>query len=379
MRYVTRNPAPHVVFAGGGTGGHLYPGLAVAAELRREVSRAQVTVAGSGLEFERLAVAEAGFDYLPLACRPFKRSAAGAVRLLRENLVGYQAAVRYLRANPADVVVGLGGYVSVPMARAAISRRVPLVLLEQNASPGRATSWLAPSATLVCGAFEEMRPRLRARGPVRITGNPIRSGFVEPDQDVSGVVRRKRLVVLGGSQGSQSLNESVPRAMYRLRSRLAGWEIIHQAGPRQAEATRELYRKLGLAARVTSFVKNMPRLLSGAHLAVSRAGGTTLAELAAAGVPAVLVPYPHAADDHQRKNAAVLVDAGACRVVDERDSSDRLDNRLADSLSLVMFDPRRRASMSVAINGRARPDAAWHVANMVRALCHDRPRFADVA
>jgi UDP-N-acetylglucosamine--N-acetylmuramyl-(pentapeptide) pyrophosphoryl-undecaprenol N-acetylglucosamine transferase len=238
-----------------------------------------------------------------------------SLRFVADNARGWRQAARYLREHRVDAVVGLGGYASYPMARAAHSLDVPLILLEQNALPGRATRQLASRARLVCLALEEARRHLLAAGPVRVTGNPVRQVGPWPARASSD---KRRLLVLGGSQGSESLNTAVPRALARLQPELARWSILHQAGEAGVTAVTHLYAEFGLAAHVTPFVENLPYVMAHCHLAISRAGGTTLAELAAAGLPAMLVPYPSASDDHQRCNAEVYASRGGCRIVDGR-------------------------------------------------------------
>jgi UDP-N-acetylglucosamine--N-acetylmuramyl-(pentapeptide) pyrophosphoryl-undecaprenol N-acetylglucosamine transferase len=176
------------------------------------------------------------------------------------------------------------------------------------------------------------------------------------------------LLVLGGSGGAHALNESVPRALYKLRDRLDEWQIVHQCGPRDVAFTKELYRKLMIEAIVVPFVENLPAVLRRTDLAVGRAGGTTLAELAATGVPAVLVPYPHATDDHQRRNADVFVAAGAARMIEERMLEGRLDDAIHDALDDLLDDQALRQSLSTSMFHLARPEAAWQVATMVREL-----------
>src|SRR5436190_16578150 len=166
----------HVVFAGGGTGGHLFPGLAVAEQLHAMLPAARITLATGNKPFEQAQVAAAGFAHLRLPSHPLT-GPASTWRFVKENLSGYRRARRFIRLTDVSLVVGLGGYASVPMAWAATSARVPLVLLEQNAVPGRVTRWFAPRAALICTAFDEARPYLKAGGPVRVTGNPIRTGF----------------------------------------------------------------------------------------------------------------------------------------------------------------------------------------------------------
>ena len=362
----------HFVFAGGGTAGHLFPGLAVAAELATRRPAPRITFVGSGKPFEKSLVAKAGFTHLPLPCAPFSKGVRGMWKFLGENLSGYRAARKFLREEQVNLVVGLGGYASVPMCRAALAADVPLVLLEQNALPGKATRWLASRADLICTAFDEARSHLESAGPIRTTGNPIREGFrkrFRPRKERSqSAAWQRRLVVLGGSGGAQSLNEFVPKALYKLRDRLDGWQIVHQTGLRNAETTQELYRKLAIEAVVAPFIQNLPQVLRRTDLAVCRAGGTTLAELAATAVPAILIPYPHAADNHQRKNAEVFTQVDAARLVDEREIDSRLDDAIVAALDDLLIDTAQRKTMAMAMRLLARPEAAWRVAAMVFEL-----------
>lgn len=368
----------HVVFAGGGTGGHLFPGLAVAEQLRRMAPETRITFAGTGSGFERLHVDTAGFEYRAIPSRPGPHSAWEAVRFVADHFVGFHAAHALIRREGVSAVVGLGGYASLAVGRAAAARGVPLVLLEQNAVPGRTTRWLTPSASLICASFPQIRDQLNATCPLRITGNPIRDGIALL-RDANGSVAptrfagRRRLLVLGGSQGAHALNTAVPRALYKVRHLLGGLRIVHQTGEADAGATRSLYSKLALEAQVIPFISDMPRALAGTHLAVSRSGGTALAELAAAGVPAVLVPYPHAIDDHQRKNAEAVAAAGSSLVVEHPQSGRRLDYRLADILAELLVDQPRLVKMSHDARRMSRPDAAWQVASMIQDLVPARP------
>lgn len=372
----------HIVLAGGGTGGHLFPGLALAEELVEVLPGVRITFAGSGAALERAQVAKAGFDYLGVPCRPFGSSPLRAARFVAAHVAGFRAAWRFLRREQVSLVVGLGGYASVPAARAAARLRLPLVLLEQNAVPGRANAWLAPKATLICTAFEESRASFRAACPVKVTGTPIREGLVDLFDAPREVPVRPRatwhVLVLGGSSGARSLNESVPRALYHVARQLKAAakpqrpSIVHQTGAADAGATQSLYRKLALDALAVPFIENMPNALAAADVVISRAGGTTLAELAAAGAPAVLVPYPHATDNHQRRNADLFKVAGAALVVDPREKSSRLDYHLADAVRKIITSDQRHAAMSAAMHRLARPDAAWDVATMIHGILAPR-------
>ncbi len=370
----------HIVFAGGGTAGHLFPGLAVAEELLRIAPRLRITFVGTGKPFEASCVRQAGFAYVSLPCRPFPRKAREAFRFLADNFSGYYAARRFLRDENVSLVVGLGSYASVPTARAAVARRTPVVLLEQNVVPGRATRWLAPAAALICSAFENIRPHLRAGCRVRVTGNPLRREFVEafgrPGYLRDAPADKRRLLVLGGSGGSQTLNEQVPLALYKSRAAIGDWKIVHQTGERDVARVSHLYCKLGMDSLVIPFIDRLPGLLQTSDLAISRAGGTTLAELAASRVPAILLPYPRATDDHQRKNADVFTAAGGSRTLDVRELDGRLDNHLATAIVELTTAHAARLKMAQAIARLARPQATRRVAASIAAMVAAEPLAA---
>lgn len=361
-----RGSPPHVVFAGGGTAGHLFPGLAVAEQLAEDLPGLRVTFAGTGRGLERQRVTDAGFAYLALDSRPLPRGLQGALPFLYHQAAGYLHARRFLLDHSVRAVVGLGGYASVPMAYAATRCGVPLILLEQNAIPGRATRWLARRAMLVCTAFHQSHGRLPPGTARRMTGNPLRRGFVTRREDPQCSPSGRRLVVLGGSGGAQSLNEAVPQALWRIGKALAGWTILHQAGAGQEDATRARYRQLGLRAQVVPFLDDMPAVLARTDMAICRAGGTTLAELAASGVPAILIPYPHAAEAHQHANAQLFAAAGAALVLDQRQSP--WDVELSRLAGALLSNPSQRSRMGLAMRRLALPDAAWDVATLVRQV-----------
>lgn len=371
------NRTAHVVFAGGGTGGHLFPGLAVAEHLSQRLPALRITFAGSGKPLERRHVAEAGFDYLQLPCRPTPRNLRDVFAFLCSHLSGRRAALRFARRENVTLVVGLGGYASVPMARAAVREAIPMVLLEQNAVPGRATRWLAGAAHCVCLAMDEARTRLPHDTPGLVTGNPLRAGFA---QQRSSSGRRdwqsRTLVVLGGSAGARALNQAVPAAIAKVRRSLSGWKIVHQSGEADLQDTAGRYEESGVDAEVVPFVSDMPRLLRRAELAVCRCGATTLAELAAMRVPAIAVPYPHAADDHQRTNADVFTAAGGCLTLDERDLTGPLENHLADVLRCLLEEPDVRRSMAQAMGRLAQPNATQQVSAVLERLLPVQPQAA---
>jgi UDP-N-acetylglucosamine--N-acetylmuramyl-(pentapeptide) pyrophosphoryl-undecaprenol N-acetylglucosamine transferase len=389
-----QNQTTHIVFSGGGTGGHLFPGLAVAERLAKKLPGVRITFCGSGKSFEQKHVARTGFEYFALPARPLPRGAREVMTFVVENVASYLAAGRFLREENVAAVIGTGGYASVPMARAAARHRVPLVLLEQNVIPGKATRWLAGRAALVCTSFEQTAEYLRSRCPVRWTGNPVRSvervddsrwpvagdlGFLDSPSAFPHSHAMPRLLVLGGSGGARSLNENVPQALYKVRGQLSGWEIVHQSGEADFEATQTRYAKLNVPATVVPFVADIPDMLSETSLAVCRAGGTTLAELAVAGVPAIVLPYPHAADNHQAANAKYYAERGGCVTIDERDVTDRLDDEVADRLFFLLANEKTRERMSQEMLAMARPGAADDVAELVWSIVSSRAMSADLA
>jgi UDP-N-acetylglucosamine--N-acetylmuramyl-(pentapeptide) pyrophosphoryl-undecaprenol N-acetylglucosamine transferase len=288
------------------------------------------------------------------------------------------------------------------MAWAAERRKLPLVLLEQNIVPGRATRWLASSADVVCLPWPEARKNLPRSINVQITGNPVRSEFVNcgrtsagsqtrpigsqtrPSLENQGIAKiqslatsatagiadrkTRRLVIFGGSQGARQLNEEVPKALYKLHGMLAGWEIIHQSGEAACAATKRRYDNLQVPACVVPFVHHPATVLRKADLVICRAGGTTLAELTAVGVPAILIPYRHSAGDHQRHNAEFFARSGAAVVIDTCQRHRRTDNLLVQALQTPLSNDERRESMRRAMRRLARADAAMHVSDAILSL-----------
>ncbi len=362
-RILTR---PHVVFSGGATGGHLFPGLAVAQRLGQQWPQLKITFAGSGRSWEHEQVSAAGWDYQAIPCRAMPQNPWQGVRFLADNMAGYLAARWLLREHQVSAVVGLGGFASAPMARAAVMAGVPTVLLEQNAVPGKVTRWLAPKANAVCAAMSEVQTQLKSTASVQVTGNPVRADFQALWQKNNELrSSRKRLLVLGGSGGARPLNDAVPRALYKLGEHMHDWQVVHQTGPGEVGRVERLYQKLGVPAVVVSFIHNLPGVLRDTSLVLCRGGGTTLAELSVAGVPAVVVPYPQAADDHQHRNAEVYASADACRLVPQELPEMRLDDRLRDELETLLGSEPCRFRMAQAMRGMARPDAADEVAGVI--------------
>ena len=358
---------PHIVFAGSCTRGRLHPGLAVAAHLAERVPDAVLTFVGGTRSADRHVIRAAGFRHAKLPSQPAPQSALHAVRFVTDNVAGYWAARWFFKEKKVSAVVGLGGAASAPAVRAAISRGIPVVLLEQNLVPGRVTRWLARSARAVCAGFEETRNYFPSAVRLSVTGNPTRASFEQLYCRINKHEQRgpgKRLVILGGSGRCGSINQHMPRALGRLRDQLSGWQIVHQSGDGQLQETERRYHEAGVDALVVAFVDEMAPLLLASDLVVCRAGATTLAELALAGVPAILVPAPTAMD-YQWPNAEVYASAGAATVIDETDIPGPLEAALVDHLKPLLADGANRTKMSANMRRLGRPDAAANVCNVV--------------
>ncbi len=341
-----------IVIAGGGTGGHLYPGIAVAREMRRRLPELVVTFAGTDRGIERTVVPREGFELDLLRSAGLKGMSIGSfargVSLL--PLSGLDAWGIVSRRKP-NLVIGVGGYSSGPVVLVAALRRIPTLLLEQNAVPGFTNRTLAPFVTAAAVTFETTRSYFGRRGFV--TGNPVRPEFFDPAPAPIG--GPPRILIVGGSQGAHAINMAMVEAAPRLAGHPGGLAITHQTGERDLERVRDGYRRAGLEARTEPFLFAMDREMKSADLVICRAGATTLAELTAAGRPSILVPLPTAADDHQRKNAAVLAQAGAAEMLEQ---SQMTGEHLAGRITALASEHARRALMSKAALGLAKPGAA---------------------
>jgi UDP-N-acetylglucosamine--N-acetylmuramyl-(pentapeptide) pyrophosphoryl-undecaprenol N-acetylglucosamine transferase len=250
--------------------------------------------------------------------------------------------------------------------RAAISRGIPVVLIEQNVVPGRVTRWLARSARSVCAGFQETRAYFPSAVPLTVTGNAARTTFERVYRRPDKLQRsaQKRLIIVGGSGRNTSINEHMPRALSRLREQLVGWQIVHQSGDGHLKETERRYHEYCLNALVFAYIDEMAPLMFGSDLVVCRAGATTLAELSLAGVPAILVPSP-ASMDYQWPNAEVYSAAGAATIIDETDLPGSLEAEFVQHLKPLLGSESRRAKMAVQMRRLARPDAGTNICNVI--------------
>lgn len=351
------------MFAGGGTGGHLFPGLALADALRARCPEAGIGFIGTRDGLERSLVPRAGYPLDLIAAGRGSPLSRHRPMNLPRFLVAFVQSVRLLRNERPEALIVLGGYAAAAPGLAARVCGVPLVILEQNTVPGRVNRMLARWARQIHLQFLSARERF-GRSPATWydSGSPMRAPLAALAK--LPPCRGDALLVMGGSQGAHPLNALVLEAMPMIRDAL-GCRVIHLAGAGQKERVAAAYSTMGVTATVHDFCESMETCYRDARLAVSRAGAGSVADLAAAGIPGVLLPLPTAMDDHQRKNAEVLVRKGAACMLDERSDPPSL---LAQTVIRLWETEQDRAAMAEAIRQTARPDAADDIADAILAL-----------
>jgi UDP-N-acetylglucosamine--N-acetylmuramyl-(pentapeptide) pyrophosphoryl-undecaprenol N-acetylglucosamine transferase len=346
-----------VVIAGGGTGGHLFPGIAVAREIRARVPTAEISFAGTARGIEARVVPMEGFGLDLIRSSGLKgKSMIARARGTALLPLGLADAWQIISARRPQLVIGVGGYSSGPVVLVAAVRGIPTMLLEQNAVPGLTNRLLAPVARAVAVAFESTTVFFGSKA--FFSGNPVRPEFLVPvdhAKQSDGDSTSTRLLVFGGSQGAHAINVAMMEAATELTVRTPGLQLTHQTGERDLELVRSAYRKAGLHAEVAPFFHDLAKRLVESDLIVCRAGATTLAEITAAGQAAILVPLPSATDDHQRKNAEALAAEGAAEVLIQADMTGHM---LADRIVALANNPDARTKMGAAAQRMSRPDAA---------------------
>jgi UDP-N-acetylglucosamine--N-acetylmuramyl-(pentapeptide) pyrophosphoryl-undecaprenol N-acetylglucosamine transferase len=328
-----------------------------------------VTFAGTALGIEARVVPREGFELDLLRSAGLKGKSLGqTLRGLALLPASGLDALAILRRRRPDVVLGVGGYSSGPVVLAAATRRVKTMVLEQNAVPGLANRLLARVVDAAAVTYEET---VTFFGPKAVvTGNPVRAGFVDAGASrlraEAPAVRAARVLVFGGSQGAHAINLAMIEAARTLAALPV--DVTHQTGPADLAAVRQAYETAGLRARVEAFFDEMDREMSHADLVVCRSGATTLAEVTAAGRPALLVPLPTATDDHQRRNAEALVRAGAAEMLEQRELTGA---SLAAAIRRLVDDPARRDRLAERARALARPDAARAIVERMVGLAED--------
>jgi UDP-N-acetylglucosamine--N-acetylmuramyl-(pentapeptide) pyrophosphoryl-undecaprenol N-acetylglucosamine transferase len=348
-----------LVVAGGGTGGHLFPGIAVAEALVDLDPQNEVLFVGTDKGIEARAVPKAGFAVRFIEVGGLKRVSLGKrLRVMGQLPLSLLASRRILQEFGADAVLGVGGYASGPVLVAAKTLGLPTAICEQNSVPGITNKILARLVDRIYLSFPASQPYFPAHKST-LLGNPVRRSFVEASKRPAPAVEPGLIFTFGGSQGARPLNEMVPQALGILRAEGRDVTALHQAGKDDGAKVEAAYQANSVPAAVTPFIDDMVAAYRRAHVVICRAGATSCAELTALGVPAILIPFPQAADDHQTLNARDLEQAGAAVVLPQRDLTPQ---SLAAALRRLLDDDDARARMAQSARAAGHIDAAKDVA-----------------
>jgi UDP-N-acetylglucosamine--N-acetylmuramyl-(pentapeptide) pyrophosphoryl-undecaprenol N-acetylglucosamine transferase len=354
-----------VLITGGGTGGHIIPALAVARELVAR-HQAEVLFVGTARGMEGRLVPEAGFRLRLIEVGQLNHvSLLTRLRTLFDLPRAIFACKRLIREFKPDVVFGVGGYASGPGTAAAIRLKIPTMVFEPNAVPGLANRLVGRRVQASAVNFPSAGEWLRN---AEVTGIPVRPEFFSLEPPPEGP---PHLLIFGGSQGARLFNHHMPPVMSALFEAVPGLTVLHQSGARHAVTTEEAYRASGADPsrwQVLPFLDDMPARFAQAHLVMSRSGASTVAELAAARKPSLLVPFAAAADDHQRRNAEAMVNAGAAVLLDEKELS--VPSTITNALAALLNSPSRLSIMSIAARTQAHPGAAERIADRLAELGH---------
>ncbi|MDD5258707.1 MAG: undecaprenyldiphospho-muramoylpentapeptide beta-N-acetylglucosaminyltransferase [bacterium] len=349
-----------VLIVAGGTGGHLYPGVSVAKKLKEKNHQVLMVIRDKDMEKE--IVNKYQLEFATIAGIGLKKSISGLLKFGWQFLKGLNEAHSILDRFKPEVILALGNYLSLPIALAGQRKNIPVVLHEQNCLPGKATRFLAKKASKICISFKESLAYLeKFKSKIIITGNPLRPEMVSAPAVITGKPIRN-ILVFGGSQGAHSINLAMLSALDRLELVRAKVTITHLAGVQDLPLVENGYRERNFDVMLASYLHDMQEAYAKASLVVARAGAATLAELAFFGLPSILIPYPFAAEDHQRINAAVLVNAGAARMIMDKDLNGEI---LASSIIEIIQNGTVLQYMSAAARKLAQPQAAE---NIVRVL-----------
>ncbi len=351
-----------VVIAGGGTGGHIYPGVAIAQEFRCRDADTQILFVGTSRGLETKIIPREGFNLELIEVAALKR--VGLINRVKSLLLlpkSFLAARSLIRQFKPDVVIGVGGYASGPVVLTAALMGVPTLVAEQNALPGLTNRILARFVKAAAVSFEEAGKFFGEKA--EITGNPVRAEFFDvPVKHPGDVIH---VLITGGSQGARAINEATIGALAWFEEEKDRLSFTHQTGENDFYRVRDAFEKSVLDAEVKPFIEKMVDEFNRADLVISRAGATTVAELSAAGKPAIMIPFPFAADDHQRKNAEAIERAGAGRMILQAELT---PERLAKELLWLVRDPHQLGRMAEASKRRGHPGAAARVVDLAMRI-----------
>lgn len=353
-----------VIIAGGGTGGHLFPGIAIAESLQELAPGCRVLFVGTGSPIEARVLPRTGFDFVKITSEGIKgRGSVARVRAVIKLLIGVFTAGRLIRRFSPDIVIGMGGYVSAPVVIAARLLGKKVVLCEQNALPGLTNRLLARFADRVCISHDAAAGRLSARRTLT-TGNPVRKDFLramgEAKRGSGNGAEKFTVFIVGGSQGAHGINVAVTEALAQLKNQ-PDLRFVHQTGEADVQMVEQAYAQAGIGAVVKPFFDDMAARYLAADLVVCRAGATTVAEITCMGKTCIFVPFPGAADDHQAFNANALVEANAAEVILQKELTGK---KLADRINFYAASPDVLSAMAERSKQLGRPDAGRQVAQV---------------
>ena len=363
-----------IFFAGGGTGGHLYPGIAVAEALVRKNPQAKPIFLCTEREIDRTILNAAGFEFIPQPIVPPARTVSGLLRFFKGWRETKDLNRKLRREHRPAAVLGLGGYAAGVAVRYLAAIKIPAAILNPDVIPGVANQFLMRRATAVCCQFEETAEYVspQHRGKIKVTGCPIRRDIVNLPTREAAAARLgldpllNTLVITGASQGAATVNDAVLSVVGEVK--LQGWQILHLTGKEHAAAVRGGYRERSIPAMVIDFTPAMADVWAVANLTVCRAGASTIAELAACGVPSILLPYPFHKDMHQRTNARVLADVGAAVLLEDQKDARKNAETLKPVIQSLLYDAPRRQAMSQAALSKGRKDGADAVAQVIMEM-----------
>jgi UDP-N-acetylglucosamine--N-acetylmuramyl-(pentapeptide) pyrophosphoryl-undecaprenol N-acetylglucosamine transferase len=367
-----------ILFAGGGTGGHLYPGVAVAEALRKLLPGTPAVFLCTTRAIDKIILEPTGFEFIPQPIVPPERSVGGLLRFWKAWRETKDQVTKLLKERKPSLVLGLGGYAAGVAVKLACERKIPTALINPDVIPGKANQYLMKFVRQVYCQFPQTADHVPAgrRSRLVVTGCPIRSDLRQLSTRKAAVETLgldpvlQTLVVTGASQGAKTVNDGILELFKTFRPQ--GWQVLHLAGRDHGETVRKAYRELSVAAplpsRVIDFTPDMADVWAAADLAVSRSGASSCAELTACGVPSVLLPYPFHKDKHQRLNAQVLEEAGAAVLMDDERDAKKNADRLKPILQSLLFDANKRQSMAASARSLGKPAAAEAVAEAVMAL-----------
>jgi UDP-N-acetylglucosamine--N-acetylmuramyl-(pentapeptide) pyrophosphoryl-undecaprenol N-acetylglucosamine transferase len=366
--------SPTILLAGGGTGGHLYPGIAVADALRNARPDCRPVFLCTQREIDKVILEPTGFEFIPQPIVPPVKTVGGLLKFWKSWRDTNTLVKGILADRKPEAVIGLGGYAAGVAVKLGAEKKVAAAILNPDVIPGKANQYLMRYSQAVCCQFAETAEHVARehREKLRVTGCPIRADIRDlPDRDAAkarlGLEQPLHtLVVTGASLGAQTVNEAVLEMLKHVK--LQGWQILHLSGRDHAAAVRDGYRELSVPARVIDFTPAMADVWAVADLAVARSGASSCAELTACAIPSILMPYPYHKDLHQRANANVLADAGAAVLLDDEKDPVKNGAKLRHAIEPLLSDATKRKAMSDAAGKLGAPDAAERVAAIVTAM-----------